>query len=86
MTDREIGLVLQLISDSILENWNTLNSKVALSKGNRPVWKITEVDNDLYVDELQGLLAQAKRLEKLAKEFRGVDVIVPPLDTGEEVS
>mgnify|MGYP001570440653 CR=1 FL=1 len=86
MTDREIGLVLQLISDSILENWATLNGKIAQSKGNRPVWKITEVENDLYVDELQGLLAQAKRLEKLAKEFRGVDVVLPPIDTSGEVS
>ena len=75
MTEKEIGLVLQLIADATLEIWMTLNSKIVSSKGNRPVWKITEEDNREYVDELQGLLAQSKRLERLAKEFRGVDII-----------
>lgn len=77
MTDRELGLVLQLISDSILDTWMTLNNKVVSSKGNRPVWKITTTEDEKhYVDELQGLLAQAKRLKKLAEEFRGVGIVV----------
>lgn len=81
MTDRETGLVLQLIADSMLDTWATLNAKIVSSKGNRPVWKITEVEGrGALVDELQGMLAQSKQLERLAKEFRGVGGSLDPIE------
>ena len=83
MLNKEIGLVLQLIAHNAQDQWFAINSKVASSKGYRPVWKITEIGEgeakQLLVDEFQPLLAHCKMLENLAKNFLGQNENVTPL-------
>ncbi len=73
MSTTEHWLSLSLISQHLLDIYLDLNSSIVLSKGNRPVWKITREtikgEDIVIVDKLQPLLALQKRLEGMANQL-----------------
>ena len=73
MANTENWLALSLISQHLLDIYLDLNSSIVLSKGNRPVWKITREtikgEDIAIVDKLQPLLALQKRLESMANQL-----------------